>query len=423
MSLGQRASISANILGQVKGASAKVEMNLQGKNIDPNSFVPLDLSKFNEIVEDNQEGYLYVDDGLKGRRISLKAILDASKGLSIEKIEYKDHKLTFEFVDGSTLDVDLNDLVDDIEVGNGLDVEDGKIVLKVIDDYLYVDTLFGLRTKAQEIADLAKINVNGQSAETKNTKIFAPEEGRVANSTQECYVLMPNGTSSAPVWGKFTIDNEPQADGFNTVFRLNGIEIGSVKHTQEIYLDSVVRDGNKIVFSYNTASGKKQVEVDLADFVDVYEAGNGLKRDGNTFSVKIEPNSTEFLEATADGIVFKKDALPEAGDKVEALEGATLNLASLPPEIGVIANDGIHYFVPEVELELPDGRLVYMQSRNAIPITAGDGVEFKKNPNNTVSINVKEKNYGVENVGKFLVVGDDGSIVAETMTIGESMLI
>lgn len=115
--------------------------------------------------------------------------------------------------------------------------------------------------------------------------------------------------------------------------------------------------------------------------------------------------------------------MPEAGDKIEMLEGSTINLASLPPEIGVIADDGIHYLVPEVELELADGRLVYMQSRNALPITAGAGVEFKKNPNNTVSINVKEKNYGVENVGKFLVVGDDGNVVAESMTIGEDLMI
>lgn len=349
--------------------------------------------------------------------------LDNNKYISDISYDSNTNKIVFTYADGNSKSVDLSSLVDDIEVGNGLEVEDGKIVLKVIDDYLCVDALFGLRTKAQEIADLAKINVNGQSAETKNIKIFAPEEGRVANSTQECYVLMPNGTSSAPVWGKFTIDNEPQADGFNTVFRLNGIEIGSVKHTQEIYLDSVVRDGNKIVFSYNTASGKKQVEVDLADLVDVYEAGNGLKRDGNTFSVKIEPNSTDFLEATADGIVFKKSALPEAGDKIEMLENATINLASLPPEIGVITESGIHYFVPEVELELPDGRFVYMQSRNALPITAGEGVEFKKNENNTVSINVKKQTFAVADKGKFLVVGDDGSIVAESMTIGENMLI
>jgi hypothetical protein len=288
---------------------------------------------------------------------------------------------------------------------------------------LYIDKLLGLTVEAQKIADLAETKVNGTTVATKNVDIYAPTQSRVANSTQECYVLMPNGTNSAPVWGKLEIENKGESDGLRSVFKLNGVAFGEVKHTQEIYLDSVVRNGNKIVFSYNTASGKKQVEVDLADLVDVYEAGNGLKRDGNKFSVKIEPNSTDFLEVTEGGIAFKKSALPEAGDKVEVLEGATLNLASLPPEIGVITESGIHYLVPEVKLELPDGRFVYMQSRNALPITAGEGVEFKKNPNNTVSINVKKQTFAVADKGKFLVVGEDGSIVAESMTIGENMLI
>lgn len=305
----------------------------------------------------------------------------------ISDITYNSNKIVFKYADGTTKSVDLNNLV--YEAGSGLEKNGNKFSLKVNNDYLYIDELRGLTVEAQDIADLAKITVNGVKDKTKNVGIYAPTQSRVANSTQECYVLMPNGTNAEPIWGKFTIDNEPQDDGFNTIFRLNGVEIGSVKHTQEIYLDSVVRDGNKIVFSYNTASGKKQVEVDLADLVNVYETGNGLDREGNTFFVKIESNSTDFLEATENGIVFKKDALPEVGDKVEALEGATINLASLPPEIGVIADDGIHYLVPEVELELTDGRLVYMQSRNAIPITAGEGVEFKKNPNNTVSINAK----------------------------------
>ena len=347
--------------------------------------------------------------------------LDSDKYIS--DITYKSNKIVFKYADGTSQSVDLNNLVDVYEAGSGLEKNGNKFSVKVKGDYIYIDSLYGLRVKEQEVADLAKAKVNGTTVATKNVDIYAPTQSRVANSTQECYVLMPNGTSSAPIWGKLEIENKSEDDGLRSIFKLNGVKFGEVKHTQEIYLDSVVRDGNKIVFSYNTASGKKQVEVDLADLVDVYEAGNGIKRDGNTFSVKIEPNSTEFLEATADGIVFKKDALPEAGDKIEMLEGATLNLASLPPEIGVIAADGIHYLVPEVELELPDGRLVYMQSRNAIPITAGEGVEFKKNANNTVSINAKKTNYGVENAGKFLVVGNDGSIVAESMTIGESMLI
>lgn len=170
--------------------------------------------------------------------------------------------------------------------------------------------------------------------------------------------------------------------------------------------DWVISDGSAWQKIDNTDSaGIDNIEVDGLTIIFTYT-------DGSKKEFELPYEQAELAEEIEVG-----------GDKIEMLEGATLNLASLPPEIGVIADDGIHYLVPEVELELTDGRLVYMQSRNAIPITAGEGIEFKKNDNNTVSINAKGANYGAENAGKFLVVGEDGSIVTESMIIGESMMI
>ena len=80
---GVEATIKANVnstTAEVVGDIKKVKAEIEGKTIPPVSgLVPRDLSKFNEIEEIDQEGYLYVDDGLNGRRISLNTIRNAGK--------------------------------------------------------------------------------------------------------------------------------------------------------------------------------------------------------------------------------------------------------------------------------------------------------------------------------------------------------
>lgn len=141
------------------------------------------------------------------------------------------------------------------------------------------------------------------------------------------------------------------------------------------------RDGSHYL-NYNNHTNTPIVNANLSDFIEP-AAGTYYRHVGLTD------------DTFASGVIYYYDGsdyhpVPNRnqGDRLEALEGATLHLASLPPEIGVIANDGIHYLVPEVELELQDGRLIYMKSRSALPITPGTGIQFKKNANNTVSINV-----------------------------------
>lgn len=152
------------------------------------------------------------------------------------------------------------------------------------------------------------------------------------------------------------------------------------------------------------------------DSVESIEA-NGTSFDFTMTSGEKKSAPIDYVEATL------ADDSGESGgdDSLEALEGAVLNLASTTPEIGVINEAGIHTYVPEIELELQDGRLISLSGRDALPITAGDGIEFKKNANNTVSINAKKANYGAENAGKFLRVGADGAIVVETIASAEGV--
>ena len=61
---------------------------------------------------------------------------------------------------------------------------------------------------------------------------------------------------------------------------------------------------HKITLTFNTDSGKQDIELNLSDLVDTYEAGNGLGLTGNVFSVKksTEADSEKFLKVGTDGI-------------------------------------------------------------------------------------------------------------------------
>lgn len=243
--------------------------------------------------------------------------------------------------------IDLSSLADIYKAGSGLKLSNDKAFSIRIDtdDYLFTSS-FGLGVEAQKIADLAKIKLNGSSQIAKSTtfyaptsagsssnilfsngsgspswgsfsvnngtakskSIFAPTSSRSTNSTNSCWVLVPNGSTSAPVWKELTVEK----NGFTYTLELGGVEFGKIELTQEIYLDDVTydKDNNHLIFTYNTASGEAQIEVDLTDLVDMYEAGDGLVRDNGVFSIKIAPDSEKYLKATAEGLVFDESALP-----------------------------------------------------------------------------------------------------------------
>ena len=89
----------------------------------------------------------------------------------------------------------------------------------------------------------------------------------------------------------------------------DSIEIATIPATDFIkdgMLDNATYDEetHKITLTFNTASGKQPIELNLSDLVDTYEAGNGLGLTGNAFSVKIsaEADSEGFLKVGTDGV-------------------------------------------------------------------------------------------------------------------------
>lgn len=62
-------------------------------------------------------------------------------------------------------------------------------------------------------------------------------------------------------------------------------------------------DSQEIVFTWKTVDGETKTDtVSVADFVQVYTAGNGLELNSNEFSVKVDSESENFLSVGANGV-------------------------------------------------------------------------------------------------------------------------
>ena len=62
-------------------------------------------------------------------------------------------------------------------------------------------------------------------------------------------------------------------------------EIDATDFIKDGMVDSVELEGNNLIFTFNTDSGKEEVSVDLSKFIDVYSQGNGITISGKAISV------------------------------------------------------------------------------------------------------------------------------------------
>ena len=94
----------------------------------------------------------------------------------------------------------------------------------------------------------------------------------------------------------------------------DGGNCGTISIPQDTFLDSVrVTENNELEFTFNTASNKESVTVDISKYIDTYEAGNGLSLNNKKFSVKVVPN--KFVRVTENGVEIVE------GDIAQGIEG------------------------------------------------------------------------------------------------------
>ena len=132
-------------------------------------------------------------------------------------------------------------------------------------------------------------------------------------------VLSLNGTNL-----KSTLDIT--YDSANKLIKLIGINdtvIGSISAADFIkdgMVDSVAFDPDtkKLTITFNTDSGKEDIEVDLTSLVDTYQSGDGISINGQTVSVKVDSNSDTFLTVGTGGLKLAgvNDAIEEAKNTV-----------------------------------------------------------------------------------------------------------
>ena len=118
----------------------------------------------------------------------------------------------------------------------------------------------------------------------------------------------------------------------NGMISLTGIggEVIAEFSDADFIKDSVLEDVNynaetkEIEFTWKTIDGETKTDaVSVADFVQVYTAGNGLELNSNEFAVKIADGSEAFLSVDANGLKLAgvQDAIDAA--KGEAAQDAT----------------------------------------------------------------------------------------------------
>ena len=79
---------------------------------------------------------------------------------------------------------------------------------------------------------------------------------------------------------------------------------GDINIPEDQFLKSVTYDEvSKIIhFVFKTTDGEQTSDINVSDLVDTYTAGNGLKLDGNKFSVQISEGSESYLTVTEGGV-------------------------------------------------------------------------------------------------------------------------
>lgn len=131
---------------------------------------------------------------------------------------------------------------------------------------------------------------------------------------------------SKPAGDSYSIVKDSESD---LIYRLmkNGTEsVGEINIPADTFLDNAVMEGNELVLTFNTQSGKSDVRVDLAKYIDTYAAGDGLNLDANKkFSIRVVGN---YLSVNGDGLSAVTGTVEEGADKLTVASNVKTAIAT-----------------------------------------------------------------------------------------------
>lgn len=100
------------------------------------------------------------------------------------------------------------------------------------------------------------------------------------------------------------IEKASTEDDLNYNVYVDGAKVGEINIPKDQFLKDVTYNAasKELTFVFDTKDGTKVTTINIADLIDTYLAGDGLKLEDNKFSVKKDGASEKYLEVTADGI-------------------------------------------------------------------------------------------------------------------------
>ncbi len=206
-------------------------------------------------------------DGWDGRS---PKIISALKGNKLYTLTLKTEDFTnFNVISKSI--ITLGQAVESVTAGNGIEVT-GTATAPVVSLKLSEDTLTPIELEfagAKNDALKATIKESIVASNDKVLKFNYAADGQSNISTQ-LGLTYDSGTKKIKLTGK---DNAVVDEIDATDFIKDGM------------VESVELEGNNLIFTFNTDSGKEEVSVDLSKFIDVYSQGNGITISGKAISV------------------------------------------------------------------------------------------------------------------------------------------
>lgn len=225
-----------------------------------------------------------------------------------------------------------------LEKGEGEAAETYGIKIQVIENGIAsgdpIEIPFDVYTKVEtdNLLDGIKTRLGALEAKEDKDTTYSVAEGEK--------VLKLNGTAFSTEIG---LKHE---GGKISLTGINGEVIAEFSDADFIK-DSVLEDveynaeTKEIEFTWKTVDGETKTDaVSVADFVQIYTAGNGLEANGNEFSVKVDSESEAFLSVGENGIklsgvqealntVASNAADDAAGKAAQALADAKADAADL----------------------------------------------------------------------------------------------
>lgn len=254
---------------------------------------------------------------------------------------------------GSTIDLDLSDVASATEVSTAIA---GKADKTYVDDELAkkVDKVTGKGLSTNDYTTAEKTKLSGIAA---NAQVNVIESVKVNGTTLEVTdkavnVVVPTATVTGVKSGDkvLALANKELSTTLGLTYdsatkKINLTGIGSAV-IASVDATDFIKDGmvegvsfdpktKNLTITFNTESGKEDIEVDLSDLVDTYTAGTGITITGNSIAV-----NTSTI-ATVTSVNEVKAKAETAVQTVSASGTAPLTLSASKTETAVTVSGSV----------------------------------------------------------------------------------